>query len=83
MLSLHPAGPVLPPDSSPLEQCLLLEWGGVGGYAPQGHWAKSGDTFGCCNRGGLLMVSGRQRPDVPLNFLQCSEQPLTAQDGLA
>lgn len=31
MLSLHPAGPVLPPDSSPLEQCLLLEWGGGGG----------------------------------------------------
>lgn len=29
------------------------------------------------------MVSGRQSPDVLLNFLRCSGQPLAVQGGLA
>lgn len=40
----------------------------------------SGDTFGCHNlgEGALLLSFSEERPQMPLNILQCPGQPPTA-----
>lgn len=44
-------------------------------FQHSGHLAMSGDVSGCHKWEGVQLASSRQRPDMPLNILQCSGQP--------
>lgn len=48
-----------------------MQWLPAGGWIlpPRGHWAMSGDTFGC-HDGEVLLASSGQRPRMLLAILQ-------------
>lgn len=53
------------------------------GFVPRRHMAMSGCCLGCFGEGGLLLASGGETPEMPLNFLQCLGQSLETKNYLA